>query len=227
LEQLFEFHFFVWMIALGAIAMLVWMKYFMMPIYKFLDSVGLIKLDTNKTVMKDWDVIGNKGYAVLNLVIMLLPIIFAIVLPDLLLERIFYSYGVILLILLVILPAIVLELRVDVFNHRKQVLYKGVVIQNIFFDGEHYPLEITWVFSFLNMWFCIFFAIGNYFLSHHYYFLIYMIITFIIEFLILFVDKVDGVLSINLKNSVSYFSYMIILVVLSFGIALVVYPIAI
>ncbi|MCI5866820.1 MAG: hypothetical protein SOZ23_00570 [Methanosphaera sp.] len=108
-----------------------------------------------------------------------------------------------------------------VLCHRDHVfslpdLDNGITAEEIHFSEDKYPIIFTMLMCVPLAFFCAFFGIGNFFISHNMMFISSSIPKIIGIVMLFYIDVVDKILPINLHKMRNFLIYSVAVIVISF-----------
>ena len=181
-------------------------------LYKFLDKkLDFIRYDESKNPLTNIDVLGRGKAAVFNNIITgLIPVtLFVFGIPYFFVDK-RYIWGIILSIVIAIFINIIYW-REDVFItilEKQELLMNYNLPDNTFlgYDGGYASLICIFISAF-----CVIFGMTHYYMLGNIHCLIYVLICICCMLLICYVDKVDSVLFIDLKQASNFKYYCLVL----------------
>lgn len=209
------------LMVIGVLLSILWANYVLKSFLKFLNKkLNKPIYDESKDLLNDWDALGIREYAILQSILIFIPLWIILLLMPILFNDLKYILVFLILNVIVTIPYIIMEMRNDVFVHNIKNKLDNGKYQMIIFTKKGYPINLMGLISFFNMSFCMFFGLLNYVLLGNFRFLILTFICLLIELMFLFIDYVDNFIPLDLKSKFGFVSYTAFLLIISFSLSL-------
>lgn len=207
---------------------ILWLIFCITPFYTWLDRhFNFI----NYKYRERWDFLSHhdikgdgKYHMILNNYLLVLPFpIVSFIIPQILFPESIYIYGLIVFFAITV-PIVITYLRENVFSFKPELIEEGDYTKINHFHSNKYPANYTSAVSLPIVWCFIFFGLGNYLNNYNLKFLLLTIICLICEIMLLFPEKMDKILPLELTTSNGWWTFAIILMGISIASSFIIYP---